>query len=278
MRLEPPNPNAPGEMGLDSRLAEVRRAPAELEARANALKVLLDAKVPFLVGGAYAYATYTGIWRDTKDLDLFIREHDGNAALNALEEAGWTGERYVHGWLHKAYWDDYLVDLIFASGNGITVVDDEWFEHASTAEVLGMQVQLPPPEEIFWSKAFILERHRFDGAELNHLILRTGPEMDWTRVLRRFDGHWELLLGHLMFFRYAYPSERKCVPDWLVDELLERTRQTVREGNWHERICRGTFTSGVNYGVDVAEWGFIDGRDFAELRQEGDHEPGSTVH
>ena len=39
-------------------------------------RVLVDAEVPFLVGGAFAHACFTGIRRATKDLDLFIRRED----------------------------------------------------------------------------------------------------------------------------------------------------------------------------------------------------------
>src|SRR5262245_58588621 len=45
------------------------------------LHVLSDAQVPFLVGGSHALLTYTGIVRETKDFDLFIRRADLDAAL-----------------------------------------------------------------------------------------------------------------------------------------------------------------------------------------------------
>ena len=37
------------------------------------LHVLSDARVPFLVGGSHAILHYTGIIRETKDFDLFVR-------------------------------------------------------------------------------------------------------------------------------------------------------------------------------------------------------------
>ena len=37
------------------------------------LHVLNDASVPFLVGGSHAFLNYTGIVRETKDFDLFVR-------------------------------------------------------------------------------------------------------------------------------------------------------------------------------------------------------------
>ena len=68
------HPNHPGELGTDRRLAEKLRHPTEIEARARAIDLLDAAGIPFLVGGAYAYCQYTGIYRDTKDLDLFPRK------------------------------------------------------------------------------------------------------------------------------------------------------------------------------------------------------------
>jgi hypothetical protein len=42
----------------------------------RALQLLADAGIPFLVGGAFAHACFTGIRRSTKDLDLFICRDD----------------------------------------------------------------------------------------------------------------------------------------------------------------------------------------------------------
>jgi hypothetical protein len=239
---------------------EVRRPVAELGARAYAIQLLSDAGVPFLVGGAYAFAHYTGIYRDTKDLDLFIRKRDADQALVVLGQNGYRTESNVHGWLHKAFWDDFLVDIIFASGNGITIVDDGWFEHAVSAQMLGCACKVPPAEEIFWSKAFVLERERFDGAELTHLLLKVGKSFDWPRLLQRFDRYWEILLAHLMFFRFAYPADRDIVPEWLMRELLSRASSSVEEGNWAQKLCRGRLISHVSYEVDMEEWGYQDGR------------------
>ena len=69
--MEKRHPNHPGELSIDAKAAERSRSRGEIHARARAIEVLLEAEVPFLVGGAYAFATYTGIYRDTKDLDLF---------------------------------------------------------------------------------------------------------------------------------------------------------------------------------------------------------------
>src|SRR4051812_34008680 len=195
--MEKQHPNHPGDLSTDSGVAERSRHQGELHARGRAIELLSDAQVPFVVGGAYAYATYTGIYRDTKDLDLFPRKRDAERALEVLAKDGWRTERTDEVWLYKAFKGEYFVDLIFSSGNGVALVDDLWFAHARKGVVMGEEVLIAPPEEMIWSKAFVLERERYDGADVNHLVKSAGREMDWDRVLFRFDRYWEVLLSHL---------------------------------------------------------------------------------
>jgi hypothetical protein len=85
----------------------------------DALTVLSQAKVPYLLGGAYAFAHYTGIERHTKDLDLFVHPADAPRALNELARAGYRTEITFSHWLGKAFSSDDFVDVIFSSGNGL---------------------------------------------------------------------------------------------------------------------------------------------------------------
>jgi hypothetical protein len=257
--------NAAKRDGTEPRLAEVKREPDELTARASALRLLRESGIPFVVGGAYAYAHYTGIHRDTKDLDVFLCRKDADRAIAVFEtHGGWRTERNTHGWLHKAFWGEYLIDLIYGSSNGITVVDEAWVARGVPGEVLGQPCLISPAEEIIWSKAFVLERERFDGAEVNHLLLHVGRHLDWKRLLQRFDRYWEVLLGHLSFFRFAYPSDRENVPDWVMMGLLARAFDSVRGGNWSGKLCRGNLLSQVLYRVDVEDHGYENGRAWDE--------------
>lgn len=267
--METRHPNHPGELSVEPHAAEWLRDPEELNARARAIQLLQAAGIPFLVGGAYAYSTYTGIYRDTKDLDLFPRKHDAERALHVLEADGWRIHRKDEVWLYKAYKGEWFVDVIFSSGNGVATVDDAWFEHASRSVVFDQEVLIAPAEEIIWSKAFVCERERFDGAEINHLIRSIGRQLDWPRLMARFDRYWEVLLSHLMLFRYSYPSDRENVPSWVMTDLLSRTVDTLRAGNWQEPVCRGNLLSSVNYTVDIANWGYRNGRLWDETEREG---------
>jgi Uncharacterised nucleotidyltransferase len=244
-------------------LATRDRCQGELDARADALRALAGSRVRFLVSGAYAFFEYTGIFRDTKDLDLFIRERDLEDALAVLESAGFRTHIEDSTWIAKGFRGEWFVDLIFSSGNGVAVVDDLWFEHARSGRVMGVDVLLSPPEEMIWSKAFVLERERYDGADVNHLFRAMGEELDWDRLLFRFDRYWEVLLSHVLLFRFAYPGERSKVPDRVMDALLARARAEL--GTDHPRaLCRGNLISRVQYGHDLTQLGYEDGRRWDE--------------
>jgi hypothetical protein len=223
---------------------------------ARTMRVLAGAEVPVLVGGAYALAQYTGIVRHTKDCDLFLRPRDYPRALAVLRGAGFRTEATFRHWLGKVFHDGDFVDLIHSSGNGVAKVDDQWFEHAVPSEFLGEPVRLCPVEETIWSKSFVCERERFDGADINHLLLARGAGLDWPRLLARFGPHWRVLLAHLALFGFVYPAEGGVVPGWVLAELCARL---LTEGPG-ERVCQGTLLSRTQYRTDVERWGYPDAR------------------
>ncbi|HEY0845017.1 MAG TPA: nucleotidyltransferase [Noviherbaspirillum sp.] len=214
----------------------------------------------FLVGGAYAFNHYTGISRHTKDLDIFIREQDFPQVSEALHQAGYETELTYPHWLAKAARGGDYIDLIFSSGNGVATVDDEWFDHAPPAEILGVGVRICPVEEMIWSKSFIMERERFDGADVAHLLHATGDQLDWHRLLRRFGAHWRVLLSHCVLFGFTYPDYRHHVPLWVMEELIERLRHEAHTPPEGRKICQGTLLSREQYLADVEKWGYRDAR------------------
>src|SRR5438093_13001056 len=110
----------------------------------DALGRIEDAGIPFLVGGAYAFARYTGIERHTKDFDVFIRRDDYERIAELMRRAGYHTELTFPHWLGKVLHGEDYVDLIFGAGNDVAIVDDQWFEHAVPATVIGMKVKLIP--------------------------------------------------------------------------------------------------------------------------------------
>jgi hypothetical protein len=225
----------------------------------SALDVLRKAGAPFLVGGAYALASYTGIVRHTKDLDLFARPTDAGRILEALAAAGWRTEITFSHWIGKAISGEDFIDVIYSSGNGLCTVDDAWFDHALAGEVFGSPVLLCPVEEIFWQKAFIQERERFDGADVAHLLRARGRSMDWPRLLDRFGEHWQVLLSHLVLFSYIYPSEMDCIPQAVLSQLIARL-QLGAGGPSPEPVCRGVLLSRLQYLSDLEDGRRLDPR------------------
>lgn len=226
----------------------------------HVLTALNSRALPYLVGGAYAFNCHSGITRDTKDLDIFIRRQDYERISQALREAGYGTELSYPHWLGKVFFEEQFVDLIFSSGNGVAQIDDEWFDHAKDAEVLGVRTKICPVEEMIWSKAFIMEKERFDGADIAHLLRSRGRQLDWLRLLRRFDPHWRILLTHLTLFGFVYPGHRDLVPAWVMDGLLERLRHEIHTPPSENGVCFGTLLSREQYLMDIEHWGCRDAR------------------
>lgn len=224
----------------------------------DALRTLSNAGVPFLVGGALALKHFAGIARDTKDLDVFLRKRDLSLAMEVLDAEGFETDVLYPHWLAKAWSGPHFVDFIFDSANGLCPVDDAWFEHADTCTLWNVPVLVSPAEEMIVSKCFVMERERFDGADVYHLLEACGPTLDWDRMLFRFGENWRVLLGHLVFFSFVYPQKRHHIPTSVMRTLLDRASKEQRAEKVD--VCRGTLLSREQYLVDLHERGYADAR------------------
>jgi hypothetical protein len=238
---------------------DTRTACADIFYR-QALLALQAARVPFLVGGGYALAHYTGIVRDTKDLDIFVDRHDCARVFEVLRTAGYLTELTFPHWLGKACKGTNYIDIIFSSGNSIAVVDAAWFAHAVAGSTLGVPVHFCPPEEMLWSKSYVMERERYDGADIMHLLHARGAQFDWPRLLGRFAAHWRVLLHYLILFGFVYPARQPCIPTWVMQDLLQRLQQELHHTAPKDQLCQGTLLSRAQYLIDIQCWGYQDAR------------------
>ena len=220
------------------------------------LGTLTKARVPFLIGGAFAYCRYAGVDRRTKDLDLMIEEETWPELARVLRAAGIFTKRTFPHWLGKALSPSGQVDIIFNGGSTLTPVDAECLAHGVPATVLGYRALLCPPEELLWSKAFVMERERFDGGDVLHLLRAQAEQLDWQRLCRRFAGHEAVLRAHLILFEYVYPSEAFRIPSWVDEVLVENAAAAATNA----RVCRGTYLSRAQYLADVDGGGYADAR------------------
>lgn len=230
----------------------------------RALDALVAAEVPFIVAGSFALNHYTGRWRDTKDLDVFVRPRDAGAALDALAAAGFRTRFEESHWLGKAELEQRTVDVIWGGGNWATQVDDHWFEHGRPGRLLGRDVLFAPPGDIILSKAYVAGRERYDGTDIAVLIHACGHEIDWDDLVARFGDHWALLLQYLVLYRFVYPRERDVVPASLIHELAARigTTDEVSDG----LAFRGLLVDRYAYLHDVVEDGREDPREIVAVR------------
>ena len=185
---------------------------AEREVYRRALEALHTAGVPCVVAGAYAIYEHTGIYRQTKDLDLFFQPSAVVAAARALRAAGFVTRLEDEHWLAKATIGEYFVDLIYGMGNGIAFIDEGWLEHSHAGILAATPVRIAPAEELIWHRLFISERHRHDMSDIVHLMLCVGDGLDWRRLIDRVGENWPLLFSQVLMFTYVYPGYKSNIP------------------------------------------------------------------
>lgn len=232
----------------------------EREVYRHALQALNQASVPYVVAGAYAIYEHTGIYRQTKDLDLFVEPVYVIDAARALHAAGFVMRLEDLHWLAKAFSGDHFVDLIYGMGNAVAFIDDSWVRHSRPGVLAAQQVRIAPAEELIWHRLFIHERHRHDMSDVVHLILCVGDTLDWERLLGRVGSHWPLLLAQLQTFSYVYPGYRSNIPAWVMEQLIEQARADIARDEEEADVTRGTMISRFSFAIDVREWGFADPR------------------
>ncbi len=244
----------------------------EREVYRRALQAVNEAGVPYVIAGAYAIYEHTGIYRQTKDLDLFFEPSAVLPAVRALRAAGFKTRLEDLHWLAKGMIGDRFVDLIYGMGNGIAQIDGQWFQHSRPGVLAAQQVRIAPAEELIWHRLFISERHRHDVSDILHLLVCVGDTLDWERLIMRVGPHWPLLLAQLQTFSFVYPGYRSNVPAWVMEQLIEQARADIgRDEEEAADVTRGTLISRFSFTIDTREWGFSDPR--AELVRQARNHP-----
>jgi hypothetical protein len=223
----------------------------------EALELLEECGANFMLGGAFCMFEYTGIYRDTKDLDIFCKSSEYARILKFFADKGYKTELTDVRWLAKIFKGEYFIDIIFDTVNNICRVDDSWFQHAVDAEFVGCNVKLLPPEELIFCKLYVQNRERYDGADVNHVLLKQGKTLNWERLMQRMDPHWHILLAQLIQFQFVYPFDyHDIIPRWLFDELIRRAQEQYDLPPAVERVCRGPIIDQTQYQIDIKEWNY----------------------
>jgi hypothetical protein len=222
------------------------------------LAFLEKSKIPFMIGGTFAFNEYTGLDRPTGDIDIMCTAEDYPKVLKTLTKAGYKTElaEIELNWLAKVYDEEgYYTDIIFAERNGLHKIEKSWFDQAREGTVLGHEVKLEPIEEMLRSKMYVQNRDRHDGGDVLHLILRQGRSINWEILFEKMEPHWELMLSHILNFLFVYPSEREVIPNNVINKLMKKLEDRISHQPTKSKITRGLLLSN-DFQVGVSQWGF----------------------
>ena len=195
----------------------------------EAIQVIRAAGLRFMLGGAFGLAAYTGHWRNTKDIDFFVLPSDRPRAVDALTQAGFTDyyetTPYDRGWIYRATRSGLIVDIIWATPNRRTEVDELWFENSRRVTIHSEVLEVVPAEELVWIKLYVLQRDRCDWPDVINLLYCTSKVIHWKRLVDRLEGDLPLLAGLLTVFAWLCPDRMGDIPA----ELRKRLRLPPRE-------------------------------------------------
>lgn len=227
-------------------------APEQEQLFREVLQLLNASGIPYVVSGAFALHEHSGIWRNTKDLDIFMAADQVSAIIEILQQHGLETEICDPVWLCKARRGGYFVDFISGMSNAVIRVDQSWIDRAFDSHVVGIPAKVLAPEELIASKIFVTRRERFDGADIAHIVYAAGNSMDWTRLLALVGEHWEMLLWSLLLFHYIYPGSN-AVPKSIWDDLLARLHAEIENPD-PAAAFRGSLIDENMFAIDVQEW------------------------
>jgi hypothetical protein len=181
-----------------------------------------ELKIPFALGGAFAVATYTGYWRNTKDLDLYVLPEHRDEMIGVLSALGLTDYfeqlPYDRWWIYRGVKEDTIVDIIWAMANHRAEIDELWIS-GPQVEVRGCKVKVLPVEALLWDKVYIMQRDRCDWPDVLNLLYFAGAEVDWEYLLCRMGEDSALMAGALSVFRWVSPGRAQLLPRWLWERL-----------------------------------------------------------
>lgn len=201
-----------------------------------------EAGVPFLLAGALALATYTGHWRNTKDIDVIVRECDRDAITGALQRAGFEDyyerEAYDRSWIFRGLKEGVLFDVIWALPNHRVGIDEDWFRYSVPIRVRGHHYAVAPVEEVVWIKLYVMQRERCDWVDVLNVLAASVERIAWPRLVQRMGRDLPLLQAALAIFNWLCPGRAHALPAWLrkqfalprieVDDLAAAEERRVR--------------------------------------------------
>jgi hypothetical protein len=178
-----------------------------------------DSGEPFALGGGFAWAAFTGVFRNGKDIDLFILPESREKLIQAISKIGLTDyfekEGYDRKWIYRGTRDGWIADLIWDMANYRANLDPDWVTLGPKVIIRGEHVRVLPIEELIWNKLYILQRPRCDWTDILNLIYLNVESIDWGRMIKKLAPDAHLLGGALNVFQWMCPGRAKLIPSYV---------------------------------------------------------------
>jgi hypothetical protein len=189
--------------------------PNQWETYRSVLDRLQTAGIQFALGGGLAVGLYTGNPRNTKDLDFYIKPDDREAVISIMTDCGLTDYYetlpYDRAWIYRGNREDVIVDAIWAMANKRANVDKSWLSRGTMIRIFDKQVRILAPEELIWSKLYVMQRDRCDWPDVLNLLSATGSHLDWSHLLKQVAEDKPLLRGVLSIFSWVSPEQAMSI-------------------------------------------------------------------
>jgi hypothetical protein len=171
----------------------------------------------FALGGAFAWAAYTGYLRNTKDIDLYVPESQKEIFIEAVTKAGakdyYDTLAYDRGWIYRTTHDGYIADLIWAMANYVRPVDDDYFSGNTRLTLLGEDYAVIPAEELIMNKLYIMQRTRCDFFDIFNVLYATKGTLDLERLIKKMGADTPLVASVLGIFCWLCPGRVGLFPE-----------------------------------------------------------------
>jgi hypothetical protein len=178
---------------------------------------------PFALGGALAWATYCGHYRNTKDIDLYVPMDRRQYFIDAVTKAGaldyYNTLAYDRGWIYRSTRDGCIADLIWAMANYVRPIDEDYFNGETKLSLRGNVYGVLPAEELILNKLYIMNRTRCDWFDVFNLVYMTNGALDWDRVISKMGEDRILLSSALRVFAWLCPGRVRLFPADLWKKL-----------------------------------------------------------
>lgn len=187
------------------------------------IQAVRDSGEPFALGGGFAWAAFTGVFRNGKDIDLFILPESRDKLIDAVGRIGLTDyaekEAYDRKWIYRGTRDGWIADLIWDMANYRANLDEDWVTLGPEVVIRGEHVRILPIEELIWNKLYILQRPRCDWTDILNLVYLNVESIDWDRMIKKLSPDAHLLGGAMSVFLWMCPGRARSVPSYVWEML-----------------------------------------------------------